>query len=240
VVEESYNIEESSSQSLLGNEFFEQVEKFWKSIFEGRKTRRLYQKKQILFYEGNPTVGIFYIHSGRVKIYKTGPEGKQLILRIANAGDILGLESIFVGQSSTSTAEMIEQGDIGFIDKKSLVEVIQKTPQTALQIIDILAKELLSSEEERVDLAQSSVRERMARLLTLLSKRHGIPVSKGIRINLKLSREEMAGMIGTAAETTMRLLKEFKEEKMVDLEGKHIIILDKKRLGEQAHLEETA
>jgi len=201
------------------------------------KAGRVYRKKQALYYEATPAAGVYTVRSGRVKIYKTGPEGKELILRIAGPGDVLGVESVLSGQSHASTAEMIEDGQVSFVDKAAFQEQIRHDPEMAANVMRVLASELVASQEERVDLAQSSVRERMAKLLATLAQRHGSPAKKGIRIQLSLTREEMADMIGTASETAMRLLKDFREEHLLEVNGREIFVLDRNRLLRTAGME---
>lgn len=204
---------------------------------DSSKVSRLYRKKQALYYEAAPSAGVYTVQSGRVKLYKTGPEGKELILRIAGPGDVLGVESVVSGQDHVSTAEMIEDGEVSFVDKASFLDRLRREPENAARVMRLLAKELVASQEERVDLAQSSVRERMAKLLTTLAQRHGSPAKQGIRIQLSLTREEMADMIGTASETAMRLLKDFREEHMLEVNGREIFVLDSNRLSRTAGLE---
>ena len=206
------------------------------SRINDQKITRDYKRKQILFFEGNPTQGIYCIKSGRVKLYKTGPEGKQYILQISGPKEVLGLESVFSNRHFSCTAEVIEDGTICFIDKDLIFQILQKNPSTAIKITHMLAKELKESEAERLELAQLAVRERLARLLTILSQSHGKKVPQGVQIDLRLSREEMAEMIGTAAETAMRLLKEFKEEKLVQVNGKEITILDREGLAKTGQI----
>ncbi len=189
-----------------------------------------YKKKQSIYYEGNPALGIYCVKSGRVKTYKIGPEGKLYILYVAQAGDFLGVEAMFSGDRFVSSGEMLEDGLVGFMDRHTFLHLMQQNSSVAHKVIEILAKNLKTSEEERIDVAQRSVRERMARLLIQLSLRYGIPEERGVLINLKLSREDLAEMIGTAVQTAMRLLKEFKEEKLISLRSKEIIVLDKKGL----------
>lgn len=205
-------------------------------LISQRKTSREYRKKQVIFYESSPVTGVYCIQSGKVKVYKTGPEGKQHILFIGGPGDILGLESLFTGDQIPEAAEMIEDGVVCLIPREVMLDVIRKNSEMAMKILKILADQLVASEEERVDLAQSSVRERMARLLTHLAEDHGVNGKSGVRITLPLSREEMADMVGTAAETAMRLLKEFKEDKLVEVHGREIVILNRQRLRETANL----
>lgn len=197
---------------------------------QGHAHQRLYKRRQVLYYEESPAVGIYLVQTGRVKLYKVSPEGKQHILKLAERGDVVALESILASDSYTTTAEMIEEGTVWFLDRETALDLIAREPQMALEIMGTLSQELIKDAEERLDLAQSSVRERLARLLTTLSQHHGISEKRGIRINVSLSREEMAEMIGTASETTMRLLKEFREDQVVEVRGRQIIVLDSSKL----------
>ena len=207
-------------------------------LIDQHKITRTYRRKQILYYEKTPITGIFCIKSGEAKVFKTGSEGKQHILRIVHGDHVLGLESLFAGEYFQSAAEMIEDGVVCLIQRQAVLEVIRRNPQASMQIMQALAAQAIASDTERVDLAQNSVRERMARLLSLLAESHGQTVKNGILINLSISREEIAEMVGTAAETAMRLLKEFREDKLVEVHGKEILILDRRRLADTAHLEE--
>jgi CRP-like cAMP-binding protein len=200
------------------------------------KATRLYKKRQNIYYEGSPAQGVYCVHSGEVKVFKTGLEGKQHILRIAPAGLVLALEDVFYNKHYTASAEMIEEGKVCFIEKDLFLDLIRKDPESSLMVMKALASEVVESEEERVDLAQNSVRERMARLLTVLSESHGTPSVKGVQIQLPLSREEMAEMIGTASETAMRLLKEFRDDRLVEVDGRKIVVLDPEKLLRAARI----
>ena len=224
-----------SCDSFVGN-IFCALPKNEAENLDRHKIVREYKKKQILFFEGNPASGVYCIKSGLVKLYKTGLEGKQYILNLAGPTDVLGIESVFSNKPHAATAELINQGTVCFIPKDFLINLIQQDCALSLKVNRYLAEELLKSEEERLELAQMAVRERFARLLGLLAKSYGKPVPKGVSIDLKLNREEMADMIGTAAETAMRLLKEFKEEKLLEVKGKEITILNKKGLEKAAQI----
>ncbi|MFO1518985.1 MAG: Crp/Fnr family transcriptional regulator [bacterium] len=200
------------------------------------KISHLFKKKQTLFTEGNPAVGLYCIQSGRVKGYKTSPEGKQYIIRLFEPGDVVGLPAIFIEGSYSWSAEVVEEGAICFIPREPILETIRENPKMATKIMETLAEHLEEANTERAQLAYGAVRERMARLLSLLSQTHGVKAGRGTRIALKLSREELAEMIGTAAETAIRLLSEFKEEKILEMEGKEIIILKSDNLLKTAGL----
>lgn len=217
--------------------FFVELEKKIATETHERKHTRFYKKKQVLYYEGNPVTGIYLIVSGRAKVYKIGPEGKQYILRLANPHEVLGLESIFTPDPYfSSTVEMVEDGSAQLIEKEVIFNLLAKDHRIAVTMMSLLATQLISGDDERVDLAQRAVRERMARLLITLSHSYGVKTKDRTRLALKLSREDIAEMIGTAAESATRLLSEFREEKIIEIDGKDIVVLDETRLIDIAHL----
>ena len=204
--------------------------------FDKLKTSNTYKRKQIVFYEGNMPYGLHCIYSGKVKVYKTGSEGREQIVRIAGPGDILGYRALFANEPYSATAEALEDAMICFIDKNAFFPILAKNPGTALNIIKKLSVELREAEDKVKDFAQKSARERMAELLLMLQTTYGKKTSKGPVIDLLLSREEMADMIGTTQETAIRLLSEFKSDKMIDMDGRKITILDAPALSEVANL----
>ena len=131
---------------------------------------------------------------------------------------------------------MLSDGQVCSIDKKEVLARVEAEPKLSYHIAQYLARQLKEADEERLELAQGAVRERLARLLALLSRTYGTKYAEGIRINLPLKREEMADMIGSAAETTMRVIKDFKEEKLLAVNGRIITVLDEERLTSIAGL----
>lgn len=200
------------------------------------KTCHAYKKKQIIHLQGHPSFGVYCIQSGWVKVYRTSNDGKQYIMRLAGKGDSLGLPTLFDNKTYLWTAEVLEDTVACFLKHQVVLEILQSNPQTTFHLVKYLARRLNETEEERAEMAQHSVRERMARLLLMQSEKYGTPGSHGTSIKLHLSREEMAEMIGTAMETTIRFLKEFREDKMIALNGKNITVLDHQRLMETAHM----
>lgn len=201
------------------------------------KTTNAYKKGQVVFYEGNQAYGLYCVFSGRIKLYKTGVDGKQQIVRIAGPGDLLGYRSLFAQEPYHATAEALEEATICCIDKNAFFPVLAKNPTLAINIIKKLSKELRAAEDLATSIAQRSVRERMAELLLMLKETYGKPAKKGIRISLELSREEMAEMIGITQETAIRLLSEFKQDGLIDVKDREITILKPDVLLETARLE---
>lgn len=201
------------------------------------KTTNTYRKGQIIFYEGNQPYGLYCIFTGRVKLYKSGVDGKQQIVRIAGPGDLLGYRALFAEETYTATAETIEEATVCCIDKNAFFPMLHKNPDLSLSVIRKLASELRDAENLATSIAQHSVRERMAELLLMLKETYGKQTKKGILIDLHLSREEMAEMIGITQETAIRLLSEFKSDGMIDVKDRDITILDPKALLSTARLE---
>jgi len=201
------------------------------------KTTNHYKKGQVIFYEGNQAYGFYCVFAGRVKLYKSGVDGRQQIVRIAGPGDLLGYRSLFAAEPYHATAEALEEATICCIDKNAFFPVLTKNPNLALEIIKKLSKELRAAEDLATSIAQRSVRERMAELLLMLKEAYGKPGKKGTRIDLHLSREEMAEMIGVTQETAIRLLSEFKKDGYIDVREREITILNPKAILDTARLD---
>jgi len=201
------------------------------------KINNTYKKGQMIFYEGNQSLGLYCINSGRVKLYKSLSNGSQQILRIAGPGDLLGYRSFFASENYHASAEVLEDSNICFIDPQVFFSILSKNPDLALTLIKKLARELRVAENLAVSITHKNARERMAELLLILKEAYGAPVKKGIRIELKLSRLEMAEMIGCTQETSIRLLSDFKKEGLIGVQERSITLYDLQTLLNEAGLE---
>ncbi len=200
------------------------------------KVTNTYKKGQTLFVQGNHPFGLYCINSGNIKVTKTGADGKETIVRVAQGGDILGHRSLFTSDFYTATATALEETKVCFIDKKYILKVIEENPSVSLHVINKLSRDMGSAENRLSSLHQKNVRERLAELLLLLEQTHGEDIEEGRRLNIKLTREEMATMIGTANETLIRFISEFKDEGLIEQQGKIIILKDTERLADWANL----
>lgn len=200
------------------------------------KTSTHFSRGEIIFHEGNQASGIYCILSGRVKLYKTGVDGRQQIVRLAGPGDLLGYRAIFAEEPYHATAEAVEEASICCIEKKAFVKILAEYPELAVEIMKKLARELRLAEELATSIAQKSVRERMAELLLIMKKAYGRPTKNGTFLDLKLSREEMAEMIGVTQETAIRLLSEFKKDGFIEVHDREITILNPEALAKTANL----
>lgn len=196
----------------------------------GKKVMNFYKKGQTIYFQGNPAFGLYCINSGKIKIAIMGNDGKESIVRIAAGGDALGHQNLFNEDNYNSTATVLEDAAICFLDRSFIIKTIQEEPSVALNIIQKLSHDINETENKATSLAQKSVRERLAMLLLNLSKHYGVIEKNNIKLDIKLSRQEMASMVGTANETLIRFLAEFKVEGLIVEMGKTIFIKDEKRL----------
>jgi CRP/FNR family transcriptional regulator len=190
-----------------------------------------HRRGQILYYEGTKPLGIFCINSGVIKVYKTASNGKEQILYLAKEGDFLGYSALLGEENYSSSSMIIEDAKICFIPREAFLGSMMKNAEFFKRITKQLCHELGVMEEKLTDASQKSIRERLALLLLQLANTYGVDGGGYQRINLLLTREELAGMVGTATESVIRLLSEFKKDGLIELEGKKILLKDKKGLA---------
>jgi CRP-like cAMP-binding protein len=190
-----------------------------------------HKKGQILFYEGTKPLGVFCISDGIVKVYKTASNGKEQIIRLAKKGDFLGYASLLGEEAYSNSATIVEDANICFVPRESFLKVLSEDTAFHQRVTKALCNDLGVMESKLTDATQKSIRERLAFTLLKLSETYGIEGKEGQKIDIILTREEIAGIVGTATETVIRLLSEFKKDEMIDFEGKKVIVLDRKGLA---------
>ncbi len=195
----------------------------------------MFSKGQVLFHEGSFSHGLFVVYSGKVKVFKLGADGKEQIVRLARSGELLGYRSLISGEKCNATAEALENTVACHIPKETLFEFMRSNPGLSLKFMELLAKDLRQAEEKITHLAQDSVRQRLAQTLLLLQENFGF-AADGKTLDIILSREDLASIVGTATETVIRLLSEFKKDAMIDLVEKKIVILDRDNLLRTSNL----
>ncbi|MBD8487147.1 Crp/Fnr family transcriptional regulator [Echinicola sp. CAU 1574] len=190
-----------------------------------------HKKGQILFYEGTKPLGVFCISSGIVKTYKTASNGKEQIIRLAQKGDFLGYTSLLGEETYTSSATIVEDAKICFIPKETFLDILSKDNNFHRRLTKSVCQTLGMMENQLTDATQKTIRERLAFTLIKLSESYGVDGGESQKIDLVLTREEIAGLVGTATETVIRLLSEFKKDNLIKFDGKRIIVLDQKGLA---------
>ncbi len=192
------------------------------------KDFRQYKRGDILYQEGNRISGFFCIHRGIIKVFKTGFDGKEQIIRFAKDGDIIAYRSVLSNELACTSAKVIEDCHVCFIPSEILVSFIKTNPAYALELLKLACHELGEANSFITDIAQKTVRERLAEILLFLV--HDFGIDDNQFLNISLTREELANIVGTATESVIRLLSEFKSDKLVELNGRKIKILNTKGL----------
>jgi CRP/FNR family transcriptional regulator len=150
------------------------------------------------------------------------------------AGDLLGYRALFCSEKYNATAVAIENTNLFFIPRDTFFEVLKMNHRLSLDMLRLLAHDLRTAENHLTELAQKPVRERLAKALLFLKETYGLEQDQAT-INVLLSREEIADLVGTATETAIRLLSEFRQEGIIEFIGKKISILNLSKLNNTAH-----
>ena len=195
---------------------------------------RHYIKNDVIFLQGKRIAGCFIVLTGIVKQFKTGAEGKDYIFRLAKPFEILGFRSVLSEEPACNTSTVIEDSSVCYIPKECLHHLVKTNGEFALDILQMTCRELEESHSLITDIAQKSVKQRLAELLLMLQYKFG--KNENSQLNITLSREELANVVGTATESVIRLLSEFKAEGYIDVCGKKITILNEKVLEKIAVL----
>jgi len=194
-----------------------------------------YLKGQTIFNEGNHPTGLFCINKGRVKLSQTGFEGKEQIMRLAKDGDVMGYRSLISGEPYSASATVMEESRICIIPKNVFFDLVKKNTLLTGKIMKLLADDLKIAQNKIINLAQKPVIERLAETLIMLKEYYGMKDDESY-LNITITREEIANIVGTATETAIRLLSELRKDGILELEGKKIKILKSDALLKLANL----
>jgi len=192
------------------------------------KEFRKFKRGDVLYTEGNRISGFYCIHSGIIKVYKTGFDGKEQIIRFAKTGEIIAYRSVLSNEVACTSAKVIEDCEVCFIPAEILISLIKSNSAYALELMKLACHELGEANSFITDIAQKTVRERLAEILLLLVNDFGLDEQSYLKISL--TREELANIVGTATESVIRLLSEFKSDRLIELNGRKIKILDRRGL----------
>lgn len=188
-----------------------------KDLCKDKKVKSL-KKKTELFSEGDTPLNIFFIKSGSVKVYQSHPDGKELITTIYNANDFLGFEPILEGNNYQESAVAMQDSEVILIPKYDFITLLQSHPDVSKGFIALLCKKVADREKQLLNLAYNSVRQRTAEALLKVRD------LKDSKENIQISRDDLAKMVGTAAESVIRVLSDFKDEGLIEIDGGKIRI----------------
>jgi CRP/FNR family cyclic AMP-dependent transcriptional regulator len=191
---------------------------------------RIYKKNLIIFMEGDPGEAFYYIKSGKVKVFRTYEDGREHIIHIFSKGDVFGEATLFNNVPYPASASVYEDAVIGLIKNEHLENLLKRNSELTLKIVKLLARKLVLCQNKIRDLTFNDVFSRTASQLLKLSKEHGRNEESGIVIEIQLSRQELADMVGTTRETISRVISKFKKERSITERNDSLVILDENKL----------
>ncbi|MGB0869946.1 MAG: Crp/Fnr family transcriptional regulator [Flavobacteriales bacterium] len=193
-----------------------------------QKSCGFFKKGQYIFQENSRLPGVYCIHSGKIKMFRMGPEGKEQIIRFAKAGDMIGYKSILSDEPLSVSAAALDDVSVCFVPKQFLFDTLSINNMFTRKLMEVACHEIGEANKIITNLAQKTVRERLAEVLLILKETFGED-NEGF-LEVKLTREEIASFVGTATESVIRLLSEFKKDGFIELKGRRIKILQANQL----------
>lgn len=218
------------SKNIEGlDDFFNEVKSLEDFVkLSASRSNRTYKKKQVIYSEGGYPNGLFFIVKGKVKTFKANEDGKELITGLYKDGDFVGYNALLEESKYEESAAALEDTEVSLVSKEDFFTLIYKNSEVSKKFIKMLADNVIEKEKTLLSLAYNSVRKRIAQALTELKKRY--QKDQDSVFSMSVLREDLANMAGTSQETTIRTLSDFKEEKLIEINGGTITIVNSEKL----------
>lgn len=192
------------------------------------KTSKFVAKGEVIFKEGEKLNGVFCVRDGICKVSKLSENGKDQIVKLLKKGDIVGQRSLINNESTNLSAVAVNDMELCFIPKDEIINDLRKNADFSMEMMRTLAENVRDTDNMIIDFAQKSVKQRLANTLLFFQDTFGENADG--YLDIVLTREEIASIIGTATESAIRLISEFKKNKLIDTGGKKLKVLDQKGL----------
>ena len=196
------------------------------------KTSYTIKKGQPIFEEGESVKGIYCVKEGVCKLSKLSANGKDQIVKLIKSGELLGQRSMISDEPANLSAVALEDMEVCFIPKSEIMTFFDKNNQFSMSVMKTICGDLKEADDHMVSMAQKTVKERLAQTLIYLEETFG--KNEDGSLHIQLSREELAGLIGTATESCIRLLSDFNKLELIELSGKKIVLKDIGKLKKMA------
>lgn len=189
-----------------------------------------YHKGHLLFFEGSRPTGVFCVSRGAVKIYRMAGDGKMQIIKLAGAGDLVGHEAVLAQSHYKYFAEVLDEALVCYIPKGHFLHMLKENQMLTAMLMQQISLDLIHADKRTTSMASKPVRERVAEALLLLHEFFHSK-NKDTQPEISLSREEVAAYAGTATETAVRVLSDFRQHKLIELGKRSISILNQAKLS---------
>jgi CRP/FNR family transcriptional regulator, cyclic AMP receptor protein len=188
-----------------------------------------FKRGEVIYHEGNYPNKLFFIKRGKVKTFKSNDIGKELTIDLLNEGEFLGYNALIENSKYKESAEAIEDCDLCIISKEDFELLMNNNMEVAKKFIRLLAKNVSEKEDQLLSLAYNSLRKRVADALLVLQSKY--KKESQDKFSISISREDLANIAGTATESLIRTLSDFKSEKLIEIKSGNIIIENEKKLA---------
>ena len=197
-----------------------------KRLLDANKTCTRYRKGQVLFHEGTRPLGVFCVNAGTIKVFRHGIDGKEQIIKVSKAGDLLGYKALISEQHYAHSAQALEDCVVCFIPKEDFLKLLEPGSKFYMDLLKAVCSEHEEVSARMTEMAQRSVRQRLALTLIMLKDTYGVEQDVEGTIEINLTREDLANIVGTATESLIRLLNQFKKDGLISSSGRKIKIVN--------------
>jgi CRP-like cAMP-binding protein len=194
------------------------------------KTTKLVKKGETIFGEGDKLNGVYCVRDGVSKLSKLSPNGKDQIVKLATKGALLGQRSVITEEVANLSAIAVNDMQVCFVPKDAIMDSLNNNPNFAVEVLRHIAHDLKEADDVIVNMSQKTVRQRIAEAFIYLEENFG--TDRNGYLALTLSREDIANVVGTATESAIRIISDFKKLGLIKTNGKKVAIADRKALNE--------
>ena len=199
-------------------------------VLAQRTVARKFSSGEIVFHEGDQCKGMYVVQSGSVRIFKTSAGGREQVLSIEGPGGSVAELPVFDGGNYPASVSVVEDATLLFIGKQEFHALCLAHPQIALKVLRVVGARLRKLVGIIEELSFTTVRHRLAAFLARMARHEGTKVSGGIEITLPANNQELAAQIGTVRELVSRNLSRFQSEKLIQIDGRRVVVTDLKGL----------
>jgi len=188
--------------------------------------KRIYRQGEVIFHRDDPGTALYIVKEGKVKIGLTSPDGQEVSLTVFGAGECFGELAVLDGEPRSADAIALERAELYALQRQDFVNVVLNHPKIAIQVMKVISQRLRQADQQIEDLLFLDVYGRVAKKLLELSETHGSPTSQGVRIELRLTQQELASMVGASRESVNKVMGYFTDKRYI-MTDKHKITLMK-------------
>lgn len=212
--------------------FFEGLDEHQLAELAPLVSQRRYPKNAVVFHEGDPVETIYFLDTGLVKVYSITDDGREQTLNLLRPGDFFPHVGFLEGGSYPATAQAIQDSRIAAVRRTELLELLQHNGHVAVQLLKAMGRRINSLQQRVKDLTHRNLHARVAMILLRLAEEHGSPAPEGSALNIHITHQELANLIGAARESVSRTLGEFKKDGFIGIDTSGRLLINKRALLE--------